>query len=126
MTLQSNRRADLPIAAATPTNGQPGNVHAANGHVHSTPTVDNAPPTRSKVAGILAGVACAACCAIPLLIAAGVLTGAGAAIMEKTLYAVAAGFVVLALSMWWLHRRNSARKAAAVGAGGCAGGSCSC
>lgn len=125
MTLQSNHRRDLPITATTPTtptNGLP----AVNSHLHNTPTVDNAPPTRSKVAGILAGVACAACCAIPLLIAAGVLTGAGAAIMEKTLYAVAAGFVVLALSTWWLHRRNSARKAAAAGTGGCGGGNCSC
>ncbi|WP_327010677.1 hypothetical protein OHA72_27435 [Dactylosporangium sp. NBC_01737] len=49
-----------------------------------------------------------------------------AAIMEKTLYAVAAGFVVVALGMWWLHRRNSARKAAAAGTGGCGSGNCGC
>src|SRR2546429_6248416 len=34
--------------------------------------------THSKVAGELAAVDCAVCCASPLLIAAGVLTGAGA------------------------------------------------
>jgi hypothetical protein len=49
------------------------------GHPHHTPTVDNTPPTRSKVTGGLAALACAACCALPLLIAAGVLTTAGAA-----------------------------------------------
>ena len=65
------------------------------------------PPTRSKVTGGLAALACAACCALPLLIAAGVLTGAGAAILEKTLLAVSAGLAVLALGMWWLHRRRS-------------------
>ncbi len=84
--------------------------------------MDSAPPTRSKVAGILAAVACAVCCAIPFLIAAGVLTGAGAAIMQQTLLAVAAGLVAVGLGMWWLHRRSSARRAAA-GASGCADGS---
>ena len=55
----------------------------ATGHAHPDP-VNNAPPTRSKVAGALNALACAACCAPPFLINAGVLTGAGAAIMEKT------------------------------------------
>ncbi|MFC0527625.1 hypothetical protein [Phytohabitans kaempferiae] len=68
--------------------------------------IDAAPPTRSKVTGALAVLACAACCALPLLIAAGVLTGAGAAILEKTLLAVAAGLAAAALGMWWLHRRR--------------------
>ena len=72
----------------------------------------------------VAALACAACCAIPFLIAAGVVTGAGAAILEQSLLAVAAGLVVIALAMWWLHRRRSARRAAAAGAscgcGGCA------
>jgi len=78
-----------------------------------------APPTRSKVTGGLAALACAACCAIPLLIAAGVVTGAGAAILERTLLAVAAGLAALALGTWWLHRRRTARSAAATcGCGG--------
>ncbi|MEV4509075.1 hypothetical protein AB0K00_08995 [Dactylosporangium sp. NPDC049525] len=91
------------------------------------PPVDNTPPTQSKVTGGLAALACAACCALPLLIAAGVLTGAGAAILEKTLLAVSAGLAVLALGMWWLHRRRTARLAAVAGAGcGCGGGGCGC
>jgi hypothetical protein len=94
-------------------------------HVHHAPDVDNTPPTRSKVTGGLAALACAACCALPVLIAAGVLTGAGAAVLEKTLLAVAAGLGTAALGMWWLHRRRSARRAAAAGAGcGCGGSGC--
>jgi mercuric ion transport protein len=83
----------------------------AIGHPHRAP-VDNAPPTRSKVSGALAALACAAGCALPLLIAAGVLTGAGAAIVQQTLLAVTAGLVVAGLGMWWLHRRRSARRTA--------------
>ena len=83
---------------------------------------DNAPPTRSKVAGMLAAVACAVSCAVPLLIAAGLLTGAGAAIMQKTLLAVAFGLVAAGLSRWWLHRRRHAATSTtgnAVGDHGC-------
>jgi len=94
-------------------------------HAHPTP-VDNTPPARSKVAGALAVLACAACCALPFLIAAGILTSAGAAIMEKTLLALAAGLVAAALGMWWLHRRHSARRAVAAGTSGCAEGKCAC
>ncbi|WP_327000511.1 hypothetical protein OHA72_36000 [Dactylosporangium sp. NBC_01737] len=95
-------------------------------HRHTTtPPVDTMPPTRSKVTGGLAALACAACCAIPLLIAAGVLTGAGAAILEKTLLAVSAELAVLALGMWWLHRRRNAQRAATAGCG-CGGGGCGC
>ena len=79
-------------------------------------STDQAPPTRSKVSGILALVACAACCALPLLIAAGVLTTAGAAILQFTLLATAGGLLALALGMWWLHRR---RTATACGCGTC-------
>lgn len=85
---------------------------------HPAPVIDTAPPRRSKVTGGLAALACAACCALPALIAAGVLTGAGAAILEKALLAVAAGLAALALGMWWLHRRRSAQRAATTG-GGC-------
>jgi mercuric ion transport protein len=90
----------------------------------SLPAVDNTPPTRSKVTGGLAALACAACCAIPLLVTAGVLTGAGAAVLEQTFLAVAAALAVVALGMWWLHRRRLARRAAAEGAG-CGCGGCS-
>lgn len=92
---------------------------------HPAPVIDTAPPRRSKVTGGLAALACAACCALPVLIAAGVLTGAGAAILEKTLLAVAAGFAALALGMWSLHRRRSAQRAAAAAAAcGCGGSGC--
>ena len=91
------------------------------GTAHPAPVVvDHMPPRRSKVAVSLAALACAACCALPVLITAGVLTGAGAAILEQALLAVAAGLAALALGMWWLHRRRSARRAAATDAGcGC-------
>ena len=102
----------LPLPSPTPTG-------------HPAPAVDTAPPRRSKVTGGLAALACAACCALPVLIAVGVLTGAGAAILEKTLLAVAAGLAALATGMWWLHRRRSVRRAAAVGAG-CGGSGCGC
>jgi hypothetical protein len=92
---------------------------------HPAPVVGSAPPRRSKVTGGLAVLACAACCAIPLLITAGVLTGAGAAILEQALLAVAAGLAVLALGMWWLHRRRNAGRAAAAGTG-CACGGAGC
>ncbi|BCB75068.1 hypothetical protein GCM10022251_35650 [Phytohabitans flavus] len=89
------------------------------------PAVDNAPPARSKVTGALAALACAACCTLPLLIAAGVLTGAGAAIARNALIAIAAVLATAALGMWWLHRRRSAGSAAAA-RGGCADGNCAC
>lgn len=92
---------------------------------HAPPVVDNAPPTRSKVTGALAALACAACCALPLLIAAGVLTGAGAAIARNTLIAVAAVLATAALGTWWLHQRRNAR-AAATADSGCADGTCDC
>ena len=92
---------------------------------HPAPGIDNAPPRRSKVTGGLAALACAACCALPVLIAAGVLTGAGAATLEKTLLAVAAGLAALAMGMWWLHWRRTAQRAAASGAG-CGGSGCGC
>ena len=38
---------------------------------------------------------------------------------------VTAGMAALALGMWWLHRRRSARRATAAGAGcGCGGSGC--
>jgi len=94
---------------------------------HQAPVTDTAPPRRSKVTGGLAALACAACCALPVLIAAGVLTGAGAAILEKTLLAIAAGLAAVALGMWWLHRRRATQRAAASEAGcGCGGSGCGC
>jgi hypothetical protein len=111
-------RHDRPLAPAA------GTVHV------DPPAVDTAPPTRSKVTAALAAVACVACCALPLLIAAGVLTGAGAAIAQNVLLGASGLLVAVAGGMWWLHRRRSARTArlaAAGGRGGCAGGDdCAC
>jgi mercuric ion transport protein len=95
-------------------------------HINPPVEVKADPPTRSKVTAGLAALACAACCALPFLIAAGLLTGAGAALAQNLLLATAGVLVAVAGLMWWLHRRRAARKAAAAGASGCADGSCSC
>jgi mercuric ion transport protein len=68
----------------------------------------------------LAGTACAACCVIPVLLAAGILGGAGWAAVTRFLPAVAVASAAAAgLAWWWanLRRRHQA---------GCAGGDCSC
>jgi mercuric ion transport protein len=83
-------------------------------------------PTRTKVAGLLALLACVGCCALPYLIVAGVLTGAGAAVLQQALVAVAVGLAVLALGMWWLRRRQLANRAAAAGESGCGDPNCVC
>ena len=76
-------------------------------------------PTRAKVAGMLALLACVGCCALPYLIVGGLITGAGAAVLQQSLIAVAIGLGVLALGMWWLRRRQLERRAAAAGEAGC-------
>ncbi|MBB6348730.1 hypothetical protein ACWGH8_17295 [Nonomuraea muscovyensis] len=52
-------------------------------------------------------LACAACCALPLLIGAGLLTGAGAALAERMLLAIAGVLIAAAAGMWWLYRRDA-------------------
>lgn len=46
-----------------------------------TKATDGSAPTRTKIAGALALLACVGCCALPYLIVAGVLTGVGAAVL---------------------------------------------
>jgi drug/metabolite transporter (DMT)-like permease len=116
MTMQQDRR---PATGLPPTS-------AGKVHVDPPVVVDTAPPTRSKVLGALAALACAACCALPFLIAAGLLTGAGAAIAQNVLLGTAGLMVAAAGGAWWLHRRRSAGKAAAAGGSGCASGNCAC
>ncbi|HZM79476.1 MAG TPA: hypothetical protein VFC19_27410 [Candidatus Limnocylindrales bacterium] len=71
--------------------------------------------------GGLTGLACVLCCAIPLLLAAGVLGGAGWAFLGQILPGIAIALAALtALAFWWARRRRSAHAA------GCAGGDCSC
>ena len=69
--------------------------------------------------GSLTGLACALCCAIPLL-AAGILGGAGWAFLGQVLPGVALALAAAtALAFWWAKRRPAH-------ASGCSGGSCSC
>jgi hypothetical protein len=74
----------------------------------------------------LAALACAACCPIPFLIAAGVVTGVVTALLRNALLAIAAGLAVVALGIWWLHRRRNQQKAAGTGASGCGSAGCDC
>lgn len=93
---------------------------------HSTEPVDTGPPRSSKAVGGFAIAACAACCAFPLFVAAGLLTGAGAALLTNVFVALAFVAVVVAAGLWFRHHRRVTRAASANNAGGCAGGSCSC
>jgi hypothetical protein len=100
-------------------------THQTAGRTHVNPPaeVSAEPPTRSKVMATLAALACAACCALPFLIAAGLLTGAGAALAQNLLLAVAGVLLAASGFLWWLHRH---RRAAVAQASGCADGTCSC
>jgi hypothetical protein len=80
------------------------------------------PGVRRLVSTGLAGTACVACCAIPLLLAAGVLSGAGWAIAGQWMPGIAPSLVALAALAWWrtTTRRHPHRS-------GCAGSEgCSC
>jgi hypothetical protein len=66
----------------------------------------------------LAGIACAACCIVPLLLAAGVLSGAGWAAIGSWMPGIAVALAAAAGGAWWVSRRRHSA--------GCAGGSCAC
>ncbi|MFF5109179.1 hypothetical protein [Streptosporangium sp. NPDC000509] len=71
----------------------------------------------------LAAVACAACCALPLLLAAGVIGGTGAVALTGVMPTVALILAGVAASAWGLVWFLRGRKQA----GGCAGGTgCGC
>jgi hypothetical protein len=70
--------------------------------------------------GGLTGLACALCCAIPLLLAAGILGGAGWAFLGQVLPGVAVVLAAATALAWWWARRRPAH------ASGCSGGACSC
>lgn len=74
----------------------------------------------SKALGGLAALACVACCALPVLITAGVL-GAGAGAVVGWLPAVAVVLAVLAAGTWWLgqRRRSCSCTQKTAGEGGC-------
>ena len=70
--------------------------------------------------GGLTGLACALCCAIPLLVAAGVLGGAGWAWFGQLLPGLALVLAALTGLAWWLANRRRSH------ATDCGGGDCSC
>ncbi len=68
----------------------------------------------------LAAVACVACCALPLLLAAEALSGVGWGITGQWLPALAVLLIASAGVLWWTSRRRRHRD-------GCSGGAgCSC
>lgn len=73
----------------------------------------------SSLTGI-AGLACALCCAIPILIAAGVLGGTAWASLGQVMPSIAVILAVLAGGAWWWASRRRSHQT------GCADGGCSC
>ncbi|MDT5028943.1 MAG: mercuric ion transport protein [Micromonosporaceae bacterium] len=69
----------------------------------------------------LAGLACALCCTIPLLLAAGVIGGATWAGLGQVMPGIAVILAVLAGGAWWLVSRRRRGHTS-----GCSGGACSC
>jgi len=67
----------------------------------------------------LAGTACLACCAIPLLLAAGVLSGAGWAIAGQWMPGIALSLVALAALTWWRSTRHRAHRTDCAGGENC-------
>ncbi|WP_448316163.1 hypothetical protein, partial [Streptomyces sp. CO7] len=85
------------------------------------PAADRRPRRAPKVLGGLAASACVACCALPVLITAGVV-GAGAGAVVARLSALAVVLAVLAAGTWWLgprRGRSCSCTPKAAGDGGC-------
>ncbi|MCP2246395.1 hypothetical protein [Lentzea aerocolonigenes] len=76
------------------------------------------PPRRSKVVASLAALACAGCCALPLLLPLGLVSGAGVAAATTGLFVVSTVLFGLAGLLWFVHHRRKARHACR--------GTCSC
>lgn len=70
--------------------------------------------------GGLAGVACALCCVIPVLLAAGILGGAGWATLGQVLPGVAVALAAATGLAWWWAKQRSAHRP------DCSGGDCTC
>jgi hypothetical protein len=79
---------------------------------------------RSKLAAVLAVLACVGCCAVPVLVPLGMLTTGGLAAATTGLTVVSVILFAAAVLLWVLHRRTKGRAAAhqGCGAGGCACG----
>ncbi|MFB6517366.1 hypothetical protein [Streptomyces sp. NPDC056401] len=69
------------------------------------PAADPRPHRTPKALGGLAALACVACCALPVLITAGVV-GAGAGAVVGWLPATAMVLAVLAAGTWWYGQRR--------------------
>ncbi|KUM71548.1 hypothetical protein AB0937_11990 [Streptomyces sp. NPDC047880] len=69
------------------------------------PAADLRPNRTPKALGGLAALACVACCALPVLITAGVV-GAGAGVVVGWLPALAVVLAVLAAGIWWFGQRR--------------------
>ncbi|GGS39090.1 hypothetical protein Snoj_28610 [Streptomyces nojiriensis] len=69
------------------------------------PAADPQPSRAPKALGGLAALACVACCALPVLITAGVV-GAGAGAVVGWLPALAVVLAVLAAGTWWYGQRR--------------------
>ena len=67
----------------------------------------------------LAGTACAACCLIPLLLAAGVLSGAGWTLAGQSMPGIAVSLVALAALVWWRTTRRASGRTQPADAGDC-------
>lgn len=81
--------------------------------------------------GVLAGIACVACCALPVLITAGVLSGAGAAFLAGKMPIIAIVLAIAAAAFAIAARRKSARASGcgdsrASGTEASVGGGCGC
>lgn len=86
-----------------------------------TPAADRTPHRAPKAFAALAGLACAACCLLPALIAAGVV-GTGASAIVGWLPALAVALTVLAGATSWRARRA----AGSCGSSACGRGGCGC
>jgi mercuric ion transport protein len=65
-----------------------------------------APPVRARITAALAALVCVVGCAAPYLIGVGLLTTAGAALVERTMIAAGLGLGTAAVGIWWLHHRR--------------------
>jgi mercuric ion transport protein len=70
----------------------------------------------------LATLACAACCAIPWLLTAGAISGAGWGIAGSWMPGMAVVLTALAGAGWWWARRRRGHRDGCAGGMGCACG----
>ena len=83
------------------------------------------PKTGTRLAA-LAGLACAACCALPLLVATGALSGSAAAFLSNSLPVTAAVLAVLAVGVFALAARRTTKTQGCGCAGKTQKGTCRC